>query len=125
MGPMARTRIAHYQCFEKLGAGGMGVVYRARDERLGRQVAIKVMPARYSGDPDRLGRFQQEARAASALNHPNILVIFDFGSEDGEPYMVSELLEGETLRERLASGAIPPPKAVGFALQIVQGLWAA
>src|SRR5436190_8142141 len=103
----------------------MGEVYRARDARLGRTVAIKVLPASFSSDRDRLQRFIQEARAAAGLNHPNILSIFDIGEEQGAPYIVSELLEGETLRDRLRMGPIPVRKAVEFALQAARGLAAA
>ena len=103
----------------------MGEVYRARDPRLGREVAIKVLPASFSSDPDRLRRFEQEARAAGILNHPNITAVHDVGSEEGAPYVVSELLEGETLRSRLAGGAFSPRKALGHALQIAHGLAAA
>src|ERR1700694_532641 len=103
----------------------MGEVYRARDPRLGRDVAIKVLPASFSNDADRLRRFEQEARAAGALDHPNILAIHDIGTQDGAPYVVSELLEGETLRARLAGGAFSPRKALGHALQIAHGLAAA
>src|SRR5712692_8799413 len=98
----AGTRLGSYEIIAALGAGGMGEVYRARDPRLGRDVAIKVLPAAFSADPDRLHRFEQEARAAAALNHPNILAVFDIGTQDGAPYIVSELLEGETLRARLS-----------------------
>jgi serine/threonine protein kinase/tetratricopeptide (TPR) repeat protein len=103
----------------------MGEVYRARDPRLGREVAVKVLPASFSNDADRLRRFEQEARAAGALDHPNILAIHDIGTQDGAPYVVSELLEGETLRARLAGGAFSPRKALGHALQIAHGLAAA
>jgi Tol biopolymer transport system component len=103
----------------------MGEVYRARDPRLGRDVAIKVLPAAFSADPERLHRFEQEARAAAALNHPNILAVYDIGQHDGAPYIVSELLEGETLRERLSGGALPVRKAVEYAVQIAHGLAAA
>ena len=103
----------------------MGEVYRARDPRLGRDVAVKVLPAAFSADPERLHRFEQEARAAAALNHPNILAVHDIGQHDGAPYIVSELLEGETLRERLKDGALPVRKAVDFAVQIAHGLAAA
>jgi Tol biopolymer transport system component len=103
----------------------MGEVYRARDPRLGREVAVKVLPAAVSADPDRLRRFEQEARSASALNHPNILTVFDTGVQDGVAYLVTELLEGETLRERLAGGALPVRKAVEIAIQISRGLAAA
>lgn len=103
----------------------MGEVYRARDSRLGREVAVKVLPAGYSSDPDRLRRFEQEARATAALNHPNILAVFDVGRQDGSPYIVSELLEGESLRTRLQAGGLPVRKAVEYALQILHGLAAA
>jgi Serine/threonine protein kinase len=103
----------------------MGEVYRARDSRLQRDVAIKVLPASFSQDADRLRRFEQEARAAGVLNHPNITAVYDIGTHDGAPYVVSELLEGETLRERLAGGALPPRKAIDYALQIAHGLAAA
>ncbi len=103
----------------------MGEVYRARDPRLKREVAIKVLPGAYSADAERLRRFEQEAQAASALNHPNILSIYDIGTHEEAPYIVSELLEGETLRARLSGGAFTPRKAIGHALQIAQGLAAA
>ncbi len=109
-----------------VGAGGMGEVYRAKDTRLGRTVAVKVIPASFTSDQDRLQRFEQEARAAAALNHPNILSIFDIGGgQGGVPYVVSELLEGETLRERLRLGPLPTRKAVDYALQTARGLAAA
>jgi Tol biopolymer transport system component len=103
----------------------MGEVYKATDPRLGRDVAIKVVPAAFSTDPERLSRFEQEARAAAALNHPNILAVYDIGQHDGSPYIVSELLDGETLRERLNGGAVPVRKAVEYAVQIAHGLAAA
>ena len=103
----------------------MGEVYRARDSRLKREVAIKVLPQALSLDADRLHRFEQEALATAALNHPNILAVFDIGTSDGSPYVVSELLEGETLRERLRSGSIATRKALDYALQIAHGLAAA
>src|SRR5271167_1753483 len=106
------TKLGPYDIESMLGAGGMGEVYRARDARLNRTVAIKVLPSSFSKDGDRLQRFAQEARAAAALNHPNILSIFDIGEEHGAPYVVSELLEGETLRERLKNGALSIRKAV-------------
>src|SRR5438128_1633090 len=117
--------LGHYKILESIGKGGMGEVYRARDTRLGRDVAIKVLPPAFSTDADRLRRFEQEARAASALNHPNILVIHDVGTENGSPYMVTELLQGETLRQRLDTTTIPPRKAIDYALQIARGLAAA
>ncbi len=108
-----------------LGAGGMGEVYRARDARLNREVAVKVLPSEVASDSDRLRRFEQEARAAGALNHPNVLAVYDIGNHDGTPYVVSELLEGETLRDRLREGALTSRKAVDFAVQIAHGLAAA
>ena len=103
----------------------MGEVYRARDPRLGREVAIKVLPASFSDDPDRLRRFEQEAQAAGVLNHPNITAVYDIGTHDGAPYVVPELLEGETLRAALAGGRSSPRKAIDYALQIAHGLAAA
>ncbi|HYB52482.1 MAG TPA: serine/threonine-protein kinase, partial [Thermoanaerobaculia bacterium] len=121
----AGTRLGPYEVLSPLGAGGMGEVYRARDPRLGRDVAIKVLPASFSADPDRLKRFEQEARAAGVLNHPNITSVYDVGSHAGAPYVVSELLEGETLRGRLVGGVLPQRKAIDYALQIAHGLAAA
>jgi eukaryotic-like serine/threonine-protein kinase len=118
-------KLGPYEIQSSLGAGGMGEVYRARDARLDRTVAIKVLPASFSSDRDRLQRFAQEARAAAGLNHPNILSIYDIGEDQGAPYIVSELLEGETLRDRLRIGAISVRKAVDFALQAARGLAAA
>src|SRR5215469_3075217 len=100
------TKLGHYVVQSLIGAGGMGEVYRARDTSLKRDVAIKVLPASFSRDPDRLRRFQLEAEAAAALNHPNILSIFHIGQQDGSPYIVTELLEGETLREELKHGPV-------------------
>jgi len=119
------TKLGPYEVIGSLGAGGMGEVYRARDERLKREVAVKVLPASFSADPERLRRFEQEAQAAGALNHPNILAIHDIGTVEGSPYLVSELLEGETLRERLVAGALAPRKAIDYAVQIAHGLAAA
>ena len=119
------TKLGPYDIQSLLGAGGMGEVYRARDARLDRIVAIKVLPTSCSADPERLQRFIQEARAAAALNHPNILSIFDIGEEHGAPYIVSELLQGQTLRERMRNGPIPSRKAVDYALQAARGLAAA
>jgi len=121
----AGSRLGPYEIQAALGAGGMGEVYRARDPRLGRDVAIKVLPAAFSTDPDRLRRFEQEARAAAALNHPNILDVHDFGIHEGAPFIVMELLEGATLRERLADGGLPVRRAVEYAAQIAHGLAAA
>src|SRR4051812_31161347 len=119
------TKLGPYEIVSALGAGGMGEVYRARDPRLGREVAIKVLPSGSAPDSERLRRFEQEARATAALNHPNILAVFDIGSQDNSPYIVSELLDGETLRSRLMGGPLPVRKAVDYALQIVRGLAAA
>src|ERR1700722_17961716 len=119
------SRVGPYEIVAPAGAGGMGEVYRARDSRLNRDVAIKVLPAAFARDPDRLRRFQQEAQAVAALNHPNILAVHDFGEHDGSPYLVTEFLEGETLRGRLNSGALPARKASEFAEQIARGLAAA
>ena len=119
------SRLGPYEIVAPLGAGGMGEVYRAKDPRLGREVAVKVLPTSFSKDPDRLRRFEHEARAAGVLNHPNITAVYDIGSVDGAPYVVSELLEGETLRSRLATGALSPRKALDYATQIARGLAAA
>ena len=119
------TNIAQYTIVSKLGEGGMGVVYRARDARLGRDVAIKVLPVSFSEDADRLSRFEREARTTSAMNHPNILTVFDIGTHEGRPYFVTELLTGEELREQLHDGALSSRQAVDYAQQIAQGLAAA
>jgi serine/threonine protein kinase len=121
----AGTRLGPYRILEKLGEGGMGEVYRARDPRLGRDVAIKVLPRQFAADADRLRRFEQEARAASALNHPNILVVHDVGTHEGAPFLVTELLEGESLRDRLRGGAPPVRQALDIATEIARGLAAA
>jgi serine/threonine-protein kinase len=121
----AGARLGPYEILSALGAGGMGEVYRARDTRLHREVAVKVLPESFSQDADRLRRFEQEARAASALNHPNILTIHDFGSEGGAPYVVTELLEGETLREKLPGGRLAVRKCLDYGAQIARGLAAA
>ncbi|MGH9757886.1 MAG: serine/threonine-protein kinase, partial [Candidatus Acidiferrales bacterium] len=134
------TKLGPYEIQSLLDSGGMGEVYRARDLRLERDVAIKILPASLANDQDRLRRFEQEARAVAALNHPNLLTVFDVGTapvapaagNSGEtsaaaasPYIVSELLEGATLRERLAAGAISQRKALDYAVQIARGLAAA
>jgi eukaryotic-like serine/threonine-protein kinase len=125
------TRIGSYDVATLIGSGGMGEVYRAHDARLGRDVAIKVLPAAFSTDPDRLRRFEQEARAAAALNHPNILTVHEVGSfspasdATASPYVVSELLEGQTLRDALAGGALPIRRVIDYATQIAGGLAAA
>ena len=120
----AGDRLGPYEILSAIGAGGMGEVYRARDPRLGRDVAIKVLPVAFSTDVDRLHRFEREARAAAALNHPNILAVFDIGSDADAPFIVSELLEGTTLRDR-QTGPIPVRKAVTYAVAIARGLAAA
>ncbi len=119
------TKLGPYEIVAPIGAGGMGEVYRARDTRLSRDVAIKVLPALFASDADRLHRFEQEARAVGALNHPNILAIYDIGENEGAPYLVTELLEGKTLRERLQGGALPIRKALDFGVQTAAGLAAA
>src|SRR5205814_895157 len=103
----AGVQVGPYEILAPIGAGGMGEVYRGRDTRLGRDVAVKILAASLAQDPERLRRFEQEARAAGVLNHPNILVIFDVGTHEGTPFVVSELLEGETLGTRLAGAALP------------------
>src|SRR5713226_6039051 len=117
-----QTTIAQYTIVSKIGEGGMGEVWRARDPRLGRDVAIKILPADFATHADRLNRFEQEARATSALNHPNILTVYDIGTHNGSPYIVAELLDGEELRDRLAAGQLPLRKTVDYAQQIVSGL---
>src|SRR6516164_6866874 len=116
------TILGQYEIRSPLGAGGMGEVYRAYESRLDREVAIKVLPESLTSDPDRLRRFEQEARAAAALNHPNILAVYQMATQDGVSYLVSELLEGETLRERLLRGPVPLRKAIEYAGQIAHGL---
>src|SRR5688572_2834989 len=119
------TQLGPYTIAGPLGAGGMGEVYRARDLRLGRDVAVKVLPSSSSADADRLQRFEQEARATAALNHPNILALYDIGRSDHGPFIVTELLEGETLRAVLDRGAVPVRKALDLAAQMARGLAAA
>jgi eukaryotic-like serine/threonine-protein kinase len=121
----AGVKLGPYEIVAPVGEGGMGEVYRARDTRLNRSVAIKVLPQAIASDAERMSRFEQEARTVAALNHPNILAVYDVGVQDGTPYLVTELLEGETLRERLDRGPIPVRKAVEIGLQIAHGLSAA
>ncbi|PYL05706.1 MAG: hypothetical protein DME33_15800 [Verrucomicrobia bacterium] len=121
----AGTKLGRYEIRSKIGEGGMGEVYLARDTQLGRDVAVKVLPSTYSDDTERLHRFEQEASAASALNHPNILSIYDVGAHKGSPYVVSELLEGQTLRQRMSGTTLPQRKTIDYALQISHGLAAA
>ncbi|MBI4663720.1 MAG: protein kinase [Verrucomicrobia bacterium] len=119
------TRVGPFEIVRLLGRGGMGEVYLARDTRLGRDVALKRLPGEFAQTPERLRRFEQEAKTLASVNHPNILSIFEVGIHEGAPYLVSELLEGETLRERLQRGPIPERKAMELTVQIVQGLAAA
>jgi len=120
----AGSRIAHYEVIASLGAGGMGEGYRVHDTRIKRDAALKILPAAVASDPDRIRRFEQEAMAAGMLNHPNVLVVFDVGIHDGMPYIVSELLEGTTLREHLAR-RLSLKKTADYVLQIANGLTAA
>src|SRR5664279_5077514 len=124
MGLAAGEKLGPYEILSQLGEGGMGEVYRARDTRLDRFVAVKIISLSISDD-DRLRRFEQEARSIAALSHPNILAIFDVGTHDNTPYLVTELLEGETLSERLAKGPLPVRKAVQLGSQIAHALAAA
>ena len=117
--------VGGYKVLDLVGRGGMGEVYRARDTRLKRDVAIKVLPRAFAADGERLRRFEQEARSAAALNHPNIVSVHDMGTADGSPYIVSELLEGQNLREVLRQGAVPARKALDYAIQTAHGLAAA
>ncbi len=121
----AGARLGPYEILAPLGMGGMGEVYRARDTKLGREVAIKVLPDRLVSDPDSLERFEREAKAVAALSHPNILAIHDFGEHDGSVFAVTELLEGQTFRERLDTGSLPTRKAIDCAIQVATGLAAA
>ncbi|HEV8658401.1 MAG TPA: protein kinase [Thermoanaerobaculia bacterium] len=119
------AKLGRYEIIALLGAGGMGEVYRARDPRMDRDVAIKILPATFSTDPERLRRFEQEARAAGALNHPNLITVHELGTHDGGPFIVSELLEGETLHTRLSASALPLRRTLDYAMQIARGLAAA
>jgi len=119
------TRLGPYEILAPIGAGGMGEVYRAKDSKLDRDVAIKVLPESVAANPDMLARFEREAKAVAALSHPNILAIHDYGSQDGVAYAVMELLSGQTLRDRLDSGALSLKQAVDFAMQVARGLSAA
>jgi serine/threonine protein kinase len=122
---MIGSSLAHYAILEEIGAGGMGIVYRARDARLDRLVAIKVLTTQLASDPDALERFKREARLASGLNHPHICTIHDFGQEGGHFYIVMELLEGETLRSLMQSGPLEMDQALDLAIQIADALGAA
>src|SRR5439155_13772902 len=125
MSLQAGARLGPYEILSHIGAGGMGEVWKARDTRLQREVAVKVLPAEVSADPDRLRRFEREARSASALNHPNILTVHDIGVQNGTPYVVSELLEGQTLREVIEEASLSERRAAEYATQMAQGLAAA
>ncbi len=116
------TKFGSCEIIALLGAGGMGEVYRARDSRLGRDVAIKILPPGFAADADRLPRFEQEARTAGAINHPNLLTVHELGRHHGQVYIVSELLEGQTVRNRLAEGPLPQRRIVEYARQIAEGL---
>ncbi len=116
------TRLGNYEVLSELGSGGMGEVYKARDLKLGRVVAIKVLQQEMASDSQRLRRFEQEARAASALNHPNIVTIYEIGEHEGTPYIAMEYVEGKTLREMLAGGPLPNDKLIRYATQMAEGL---
>src|SRR6185437_12422530 len=122
MKPLPVQTIAHYRIVEPIGAGGMGAVYKAYDNKLQRVVAIKLLPSEYVSQQDRRRRFFQEARAASALNHPHILTIYEVGEDDGRPYIAMEYVEGETLRQKIKSRSLQLKDAVDIALQIAEGL---
>jgi serine/threonine protein kinase len=121
----AGSRLGPYEIVSRLGAGGMGEVYRARDTRLGREVALKILPSEFASDAGRRARFEKEARATAALNHPNILGIHDIGTEDGVPYIVTELVEGETLGSLIERGPVATKKLIDIAMQIAHGMAAA
>src|SRR5437764_4486228 len=122
MKAVSELSIAHYRVLEKIGAGGMGTVYKAYDKKLQRVVALKLLPPEYVSQQDRRRRFFQEARAASALNHPHILTVYEVGEDDGKPYMVMEYVEGETLRQKIESGALAVKEALDIAIQVAEGL---
>jgi|ERR1700730_905392 serine/threonine protein kinase len=125
MAVISGTKLGPYEIQSPLGAGGMGEVYRAKDTRLGRDVALKILPESLAHETDRLRRFEQEARAVAALNHPNTLAVHDIGEQNGSPFLVSELLEGESLRAALDRGALPQRKTIEYGVQIAHGLAAA
>src|SRR5215471_2701059 len=122
MSLLAGSRLGPYEIVAPLGAGGMGEVYRARDTRLAREVAIKVLPADVSADSDRRNRFEQEARSASALNHPNIVTLYDIGTHEGALYIAMEIVEGRSLRELLTGDLLPSRKVLDISVQIAEGL---
>src|SRR5215813_5411883 len=120
--PIAEETIAHYRIIEPIGAGGMGAVYKAYDKKLHRTVALKVLPPEYVSQQDRRRRFFQEARAASALNHPHILTVFEVGEDEGKPYIAMEYVEGETLRQKIKSKKLQIKQILDIAIQITDGL---
>src|SRR5579872_5323432 len=122
MGLVTGTRLGAYEILSPLGAGGMGEVYRARDSRLGREVALKILPDHMACNPEHLQRFEREARSASALNHPNIVTIYEMGQAEGICFIAMELVEGETLRNLLDSGLVPLQKGIEIAAQMADGL---
>jgi eukaryotic-like serine/threonine-protein kinase len=121
----AGTRLGPYEILAPIGAGGMGEVYRARDTRLGRDVALKVLPAVFAQDGPRRARFEHEARSASALNHPNIVSVFDIGRQDETLFIITEFVDGESLRAMIGRGSITSSKAVAIGAQVAEGLSAA
>src|SRR5215211_1894103 len=122
MKPLPVQTIAHYRIVEPIGAGGMGAVYKAYDNKLQRTVALKLLPSEYVSQQDRRRRFFQEARAASALNHPHILTIYEVGEDDGKPYIAMEFVEGETLRQKIKARALQLKQTLDIAIQIADGL---
>src|ERR671914_2857442 len=122
MKAISEQSIAHYRILEPLGAGGMGAVYKAYDTKLHRVIALKLLKPEYISQQDRRRRFFQEARAASALNHPHILTVYDVGEEDGKPYIVMEYVEGETLRQKIARRALDLKEGLEIAIQVAEGL---
>src|SRR6185295_11381455 len=122
MKPLPEQTIAHYRIMEPIGAGGMGAVYKAYDKNLERIVALKLLPQEYLTHSDRRRRFLQEARAASALNHPHILTVYEVGEDDGKPYIAMEYIEGETLRQKIRTKPLPLNETLEIAVQIAEGL---